>query len=106
MKKYNLNHLIKVELEDAEISDSIKVVKEDKKIFGFTYQKKGIYDYNNYPVDLSNSISYFLKDDGAYRKPFVRLWFTDNHKKTKYFDTFEEAKSRYNSYKGVWENAN
>lgn len=91
MIKYNLKALVKIECSDFIESGRFSYDKEIKR-FGIKIQKTAIWD--NYLCNILEDIpkNYILKDDVIYEKPNVTLWYIDNHNKTYYFESFDEAK--------------
>jgi hypothetical protein len=92
MIKYNLDKLVKVELNDFNSSQWYSYKKE-KKFLGLRIQKEGVYEnvdgeyLGKKPIENHTVI-----DDDIYENPVVILHYQAGHSKTYYFNNFDDAK--------------
>ena len=85
---YNLNKLIKTRVSDY-IKTTLFEYREPITIFGKVIKKAGIYNIFDSEVELPKE--YIIKDNIVYEKPSVILFFEDNIKYEKHFETYEDA---------------
>lgn len=91
MDVYNRDKLVKITAIPACPSVWYHIRRE-RKIMGFRIQKEGIYEsiYGGYLGDKA-PVHHFIKGWAIYEKPKVILRYQAGHKKTYYFDTYDEA---------------
>jgi hypothetical protein len=92
MNKYNLDKLIKVELNDIYPARWY-TMKPEKRFFKvFVTQRAGIYqDFGPY-LGMNVPENHLIKDGKIYEYPEVILHYENDFSKTYYFKTYDEAK--------------
>jgi hypothetical protein len=92
MEKYNKEKLIKVKTFDFEKDIWIKY-KEEKRILGFLWTKKGFYIelFHETYIGLEIPINHTLIDGIVYLNPRTVLYYENDFIKTYYFKTLKEA---------------
>jgi len=108
MRKLNLNYLVKVEVQDEKQDITFKVIEHDIKFLGITIRKAGIFDILDRRINIEEFPNNFLRNGLFYKRPYLKLFFVNDHTLTIYYDTFEEAKKQYIclTSKGSWVDAN
>lgn len=92
MDRFNLDKLIKVVVNDFYASNWY-YFKKEKKFLGIVFRKKGFYTYiwDRY-IGMQAPKNHVIINDVMFEKPDVVLCFQDDHKKTLYFNSLEDAK--------------
>jgi hypothetical protein len=97
MEKYNLDKLVKVEVNDFYLSRSY-VFKKERKIFGIIIREKGFYQcWTEKFIGMIAPINYIIKDNELYEKPEVILHYQEGFYKKYYFESYDEAKKYVNN---------
>lgn len=98
MESYNTDKIVKVKIDGFHLY-GLLIYKTERKIFGITLRKEGIYArfgmYGDGIVELPDCCG-ITKNKEIILKPSVTMYFESNIQKTCYFADYEKAVEFFN----------